>query len=155
MSTDPKTPPADADEVAAQQGRRRGRPLKPAAEKVVHRLRVNLNLAEYTAVMAGWDPLVYPTHAAYFRARMCDREIRVRTRDASIDDGVLALSNHSDTLHKLGVNVNQIARRLNAHGSAASKTDVEHLHRLLAACLKAQEESRRELAAIAEHYSRL
>ena len=141
--------------MPAQKGGRRGGPLKPAAEKVVHRLRVNLNQAEYETIMQGWDPLVYPTKAAYFRARMCDREIRVRTRDASIDDGVLALSNHSETLHKLGVNVNQIARRLNAHGSAASATDVETLLKMLAACITAQEASRRELAAIAEHYSRL
>ena len=103
---------------------RKGIPLKKADEKLTQRLRVNLTLGELRQVMADFDPLMYPTKAAYFRARMVDQSITKRVVNANLETLERALVDSNEELNRIGVNINQIAKHLNTYKSVALKDEV-------------------------------
>ena len=115
---------------------------------------INLTKAEFERVTADWDPNVYRSRAAYFRARLCDRAIKITTWDRSLDGAYAVLAGHGEGLRKIGVNLNQLAKHFNTTKAAARPGEVARLARWLQKCQSEIAASRRELAAIAEHYTR-
>lgn len=131
---------------------RKGQPLKPAAEKVAHRVMVNLNQADYDELMKGYDPAVYPTKSMYYRARMVDREVQVRTRNRSLDDAVPVLVEHNEELRRIGVNLNQVVHHLNTYKAPALQREMLRLLVLVKESTVAQEAARNLLQQINEKW---
>ena len=132
---------------------RRGQPLKPPEARRDRRLVVHLTANEHDAVMAMWDKAVYPSRSGYLRARLCEREIRVRTWDQNLEAGLDRLHNHNELLRRIGVNLNQLIRHMNEHKSSAGSEEVVRLAEVVGACARAQEASQRDLRVIAERYA--
>ena len=110
--------------------RSRGRPTKPASEKVTHRVRVNLTKQEYDVLMSEFLPVSYRSKTAYFRARLLDQSIEKRTVNANLETLEEALVATTEELHRIGININQIAKYLNTHKREAQNKEVVTLIKL-------------------------
>jgi hypothetical protein len=121
---------------------RKGRPLKAATEKVSHRIMVNLNRDDYARLMQSYDPAVYPSKAAYYRARMVDQSIQVRQRNSSLDALIPVLVEHNEELRRTGVNLNQVVHHLNTYKAPALKEEVLQLLLAVKESTELQEKTR-------------
>ena len=130
-----------------------GRPLKAKAEKVTKRIMVNLVEADYRRLMQSFDESLYPSKAAYFRARMVNQEVSVRTRNSSLDDLVPPLVEHNEELRRTGVNLNQLVHHLNTYKAPALQKEVLQLLIAIRKLAKIQQESQLILHQINEKWS--
>jgi len=103
---------------------RKGRPLKKESDKLNKRIRINLNHEEFKAVMKDFDESEYQSRSQYIRARVLDKEIRTRSVHSNLVQLENALTDSNEELHKIGVNMNQIARHLNTYKSPAHRTEI-------------------------------
>ena len=127
-----------ADSEGATQPRkdRGGRPLKAPHEKIAKRVLLSFTQAQYDAVMADYDDTIYPATTDYLRARLVDKRIKKRVIHANLERLEHALVASNETLNRLGVNVNQLAKHLNTYKSPALKSEVITLLKLF---VKSQE----------------
>ena len=125
-----KTAPAAEIDITMSDQRGRGRPTKPTSEKVTHRVRVNLTKHEYDALMSEYLPISYRSKTAYFRARLLDQSIEKRVVNANLESLEEALVATTEELHRIGVNINQIAKYLNTHKKPAENKEVISLIKL-------------------------
>ena len=130
-----------------------GRPLKERAEKVSKRIMVNLVEADYNRLMKSYDPSIYPSKASFFRARMVEQEVTVRTRNSSLDELVPVLVEHNEALRRTGVNLNQLVHHLNTYKAPALQKEVLQLLLLVKETAQIQEKSRTVLHQINEKWS--
>jgi hypothetical protein len=133
---------------------RKGRSLKAATEKVSHRLLVNLKRADYERLMQAYDPAIYPSKSAYYRARLIDRRLQVRTRNSSLDELVPVLVDYAEEVRRIGVNLNQLVHHLNTYQGAARREEVLQLLRAVRESTQVQEKTRGLLQEINEKWLR-
>ena len=131
---------------------RKGKPLKKADEKLTQRLRVNLTPGELRQVMVDFDPLTYPTKAAYFRARMVDQSITKRVVHANLEALEKALVDSNEELNRIGVNINQIAKHLNTYKSVALKDEVLMLIKYFVSAQKTMDKMQNTIHEIHEKW---
>ena len=127
---------------------RKGLALKTDAEKVSHRVMVNLNKVDYEELMKGYDAEIYPTKSTYYRARMVDQQVQVRTRNTSLDALVPVLVEHNEELRRIGVNLNQVVHHLNTYKAPALQREILRLLILVKESTEVQEQARKLLQQI-------
>ena len=133
---------------------RNGRPPKSATDRVTHRLMVNLTRDDYARLMRNYDSTVYPSKAAYYRARMVDQRVQIRMRNSSLDELVPVLAEYNEALRRIGVNLNQVVHQLHTHPVPARQEAVLQLLFAVRESTKLQEETREILQEINDKWLR-
>lgn len=132
---------------------RRGIPLKKAEDRMTRRLQVQVTEAEYARLMTTYDPEIYPSKAAYYRARMVAGEVTVTTRDGSLDRFMPLLGELRDHLSRIGGNINQVVRHMNTYKRPASDPELVALVKLLRANAEIMQAGNRLLHGLGERWS--